>query len=145
MAYAAQQDVINVGFPATSFGTVTPAQVAAILQSVSDEMDGYFRGRWGYSAVPLLTWDMQITAACARIGAYEVALVRGFNPANKADVTLKTRADASREWCLAVQHQQAHPLVTLANANAPGGAQPILSTYSVVDLSSGAQGRNRGW
>ncbi len=145
MAYAAQQDVINVGFPATSFGTVTPAQVAAILQSVSDRMDGYFRGRWGYSAVPLVAWDEAVTETCAQIGAYRIAVVRGFNPGNKADKVLADQADAGWAWCLAVQHQQAHPLVTLANANAPGGAQPILSTKSVVNLSNGWAGRNRGW
>lgn len=145
MAYAVKQDIVNVGFPATGFGSITDAQVSAILQDVSDRMDGYFRGRWGMTAVPLVAWDSTVRGMCARIGAFEVACVRGFNAANRADVQLKDREREAWEWCDKVQRQQIHPLVTLANANAPGAVQPNLVSSSVVNLSSGGTARNRGW
>ena len=147
MAYATQQDLFNVGFPQTAIGPLTPTQINAALQDASDELDTYFRGRYGDGPSPLLaTWDSQVTCSVAKIAAYRLMRIRGFDPANGADDMFVKDRDEAILWCRDVQRQQAHPVVTVNSAAAlKGSAQPIITTSSCVAVATGQRGRMRGW
>lgn len=145
MAYASTTDVQNLGVPAQAIGFLTPTQQNAILQSASDYADTFFRARWGNRAVPLVAWDTAVTEAVAKIAAYRMIRVRGFKSNASADNELRQAHDDAVNWLHLVQRQQAHPSVTLAQANAPGSIQPNLTSTSVVNVLSGATAAKRGW
>ncbi|HTQ46660.1 MAG TPA: phage protein Gp36 family protein [Polyangiaceae bacterium] len=145
MAYASITDVQNLGVPAQAIGFLTDTQQNAILQSASDYADTFFRARWGTHAVPLLAWDSSVTEAVAKIAAYRMIRVRGFKSNASADNELRQGHDDAVNWLHLVQRQQAHPSVTVAQANAPGSQQPLLISSSVVNVLSGSTGPNRGW
>lgn len=148
--YATQTDLTNSGFPAAAIGNLTTAQVAACLQQASDLADSYFRARWGSAAVPLTAWDTSVTSACVKIAALLVMRTRGYSAQSLADSNFQKGYDEAVTWLRDVQRQQAHPNVTLANETTgpnPGARlqQPAVSSFSVVDLSSGSTAPNRGW
>lgn len=144
MAYASQTDLTNVGLPANALATLTTQQISAALQSASDRADAAFRARYGINSVPLVTVDSTIVQAVAKMAAYELMVVRGMKPGGPDWELFKTRYDDAIAYLDRIQRQQAHPLVTLAGgASAP--QQPNLASSSVVNLSNGASGTNRGW
>lgn len=144
MSYASQTDLTTVGLPASALGTLTTQQINGVLQSASDYADTFFRARWGTNAVPLAAWDTSVTLAVAQIAAHWLLRVRGYSPNSTADQRFQQGFEEAVEWLGKVQRQQAHPNVTLAS-NATKTQQPNLVSTSVVDLSNGATGNNRGW
>lgn len=145
MAYCTGQDIINLALPVGNLAPLLPIQVSAICDAVGTFADAFFRGRWGYAAVPLVTWDSSITYATAQISAFRIMIVRGLKPDASDWKIYKAANDEGMDFLNKVQRQQMHPLVTLANGNAPGGQQPNVISSSVVDLSSGGTAANRGW
>jgi hypothetical protein len=145
MPYAQQSDLLALVIRPQNLQPLTMGNVQPILQTVSDDMDGHFRGRWGYSAVPLIAWDSSITYYAAIESTVRLYELRGVSPKSEDDKWLEKWHKRWENFCNAVQRQQAHPLVTLANGTAPGGAQPIVTSSSVVNLANGASGPNRGW
>lgn len=146
MAYAAQSDLTNYALPAQAQGQITPQQMSTALQDASDELDTYFRGRYGDGPSPLLlTWDTQVTKAVCCIAAYNLMVVRGYDPDSGADPTFKNRRDEAIAWCRDVQRQQAHPLVTVSGTPLAGSVQPNLISSSVINLATGCRAPNRGW
>jgi phage gp36-like protein len=146
MAYAALSDFFTYGMPSQAQGQITNAQILAALQDASDELDGYFRGRFGDGPSPLLlAWDTQVTKAVCKIAAYNVISVRGYDPTSSSDVSFKTNRDEAIFWCEKVQRQQAHPIVTVAGTPLAGSVQPNLISSSVVNLATGARAPQRGW
>lgn len=147
--YCSGADIVALALPIPALRNLTSVgtdPVARACQTAGDFSDSFFRGRWGYTAVPLLAWDTFITRANAQIAAFWLMRgPRGLKPDSPEFAILKSEYDEAVKFLNDVQRQQAHPLVTLANANAPGGVQPNLITGSVVNLSSGAVARNRGW
>ena len=143
--YASTTDVVSVGLQANVLARALPSQVTACLIEASDEADGYMRGRWGMSAVPLLVWDNSIRGNVARMAAFKIVNVISINP----DSDDYKRADKMRamaeDFFDEVQRQQRHPLVTLASGQPPGQQQPGISTVSVVNLATGGTQANRGW
>ena len=144
MAYASQTDLTNVGLPAVALGNLTVAQQTAALQNASDRADASLRARYGNTAVPLLAWDSTITQAVAKIAAFDLMVMRGMKPGGPDWELFNMRFQDAIGYLNAIQRQQAHPLVTLAN-NSTAPQQPNLTTSSVVDLSTGATQTNRGW
>jgi phage gp36-like protein len=147
--YCSGSDIIALALPIAALRTIASVgsdPVARACQTAGDYSDAFFRGRWGYTAVPLLTWDTSITRANAQIAAYWLMRgPRGLDPSGKEYQLLRDEYKEAVDYLDKIQRQQAHPLVTLSNANAPGAVQPNLVTSSVVNLSNGAVARNRGW
>jgi len=144
MAYAALSDLLAVGMPAQSLAQLSPTQVSAMLQNVSDYADSFFRGRYGDGPSPLLlTWDSQITEAVANIAAYRLIRLRGVDP-DKPNPFEAARIEAV-VYLDKVQRQQAHPLVTISGSPLAGSVQPNLVSSSVVNLATGRRAPNRGW
>lgn len=145
MPYITITDVYNLGVPQQALQSVTVAQQNAELQAASDVADGYFRARWGTNAVPLVAWDTSVTQAVAQIAAYKLCRIRGYRGNAGSDTELRIGYEDAIKWLGQVQHQQAHPKVTLAQTGAPGTPQPNLTSTSVVNVMTGATGKNRGW
>lgn len=144
MAYATQADLTNVGLPAAALATLSAGQISAVLQAMSDHADAAFRARYGTSAVPLAAWDTTITEAVAKLAAFRLMVIRGMKPGGPDWELFRTGWVDAEAYLDRIQRQQAHPQVTLAgNATAP--QQPNLTSTSVIDLSNGATGPNRGW
>lgn len=145
MSYCQDADLLALIIRPQNLQPLPMGNSAPVRQSVSDDMDGHFRGRWGYSAVPLLAWDTSITYYAALESTVRLYDLRGVNPKSSDDKWLERMHQRWLDFCDGVQRQQRHPLVTLANTSAPGGAQPIVISSSVVNLATGARGPNRGW
>lgn len=141
MAYATPSDLITVGLPATALGTLSPAQQQAALNTASDEVDSYLRGRY---ALPLQGWGNEIREATAAIATYKLMLVRGYNPESGADQNFAERYAMTISWLRDVQRRAAHPNVTPAVDPAPDYAQPVVISSSVVTAAGGV-GPSRGW
>ena len=144
MAYAQPSDLVLIGLLPTALGPLSPQQVAAALQTASDRLDGYFRGRYGDGPSPLLaTWDTEVTRAVCKMAAYDLMAQRGLDP-----TTPNPFAAANAEaiqWCKDVEHSQAHPLVTINSGPLPGSQQPIVTSFSVTQVATGKRAPNRGW
>jgi phage gp36-like protein len=145
MGYASQTDLANVGLSTNALGQLSQAQINATLQSASDYADTFFRARYGQAAVPFTQWDTSVTEAVAKIAAYRLVCLRGFNPNSAADLNFRVQNNDAVAWLNSVQRQQAHPLVTVAVANQPGSVQPNLNSFSVVNLANGGRAPTRGW
>lgn len=146
MSYASIADLVVYGLPSTALGSLTTDQKQAALDTASGEIDSYLRGRYG---LPLATWGVEITKACAVIAAYELMNVRGFNPAAGADSNLELRHQKTLAWLSDVQHQAAHPNVQSAVVPelppATQAARPLLISSSTAAVGSGQTAANRGW
>jgi phage gp36-like protein len=145
MAYAQQPDLITVGFNANVQGTLTLGQINAALQNASDFADGFFRARYGAGSCPVLAWDSSVIEAVAKIAAYRLIVIRGYNPNNSGDVNFRLQFDDAVRWLGMVQRQQAHPNVTPATTSGNGAVQPQVISKSVVNVSNGGTAPNRGW
>ena len=141
-AYAELSDLYNYGAPQKAFGQLTDGQKEAALEAASRTVDTYYRARF---QLPLSSWDKQTTKVTAQIATYDLLSIRGYNPASGSDVNIKDRYDAAITWLEKVAKQQAHPEVTAAQIDVPAVTQPMVISSSVVNLSSGSTGRNRGW
>lgn len=142
MGYASLQDLYTYGLPATALGSLSAATQQAALDAASVKIDEHIGARY---ALPLLSWPSSFPEYAAKIAAYQLISVRGFNPASGADVNLRDRyLDAMRELKM-IQNQQMHPNVTPSTGQSPTYDQPTLLSSSVVNLMNGATAQNRGW
>lgn len=143
--YAQISDLITYGLPSTALGVLTTTQQNAALEQASRKLDSFFAARYGNDGVPLLEWDTNVTEACAKIAAYDLLVVRGFNPASGADINIRNRHDDAMRWAEKVQKQQAHPRLVPAVPTQPTYQQASVVSQSVVNLSTGRRCFNRGW
>lgn len=143
--YASVTDVVSVGLQANVLSRLQPSQQLACIVDASSEADAHFRGRWGYTMVPLLAWDALITGAVARLAAFKMICVSGINPDSVDYKIGRQLFDDAMETLNDIQRQQLHPNVTLANGALPGQQQPNVVSYSVVNLATGGTASNRGW
>lgn len=142
MAYGSLTDLYTFGAPQQAFGALTDAQKLAALDAASRKIDSYLRGRY---QLPLVAWGTEITECMAKIAAYDLICVRGFNPAAGADANLRIRYEDATAFLGAVQRQAAHPDVTPAASPSAAYSIPLVISSSAVAAGSGARGTNRGW
>jgi phage gp36-like protein len=140
--YAALGDLTVYGMPATALGNLTTTQQTDALIAASSEMDSYFRGRY---SLPFTAWGVEVTECCCKIAAYHLLNIRGYNPASGADVNILNRYTAALMWLREVQRQAAHPDVTPGSGAVPSYNQPLVISYSVIDVQSGARAPSRVW
>jgi len=142
MGYASLADLTIYGLPATALGNLTVQQQQDALDTASDEVDSYLRGRY---ALPLQDWGVEIRKATCVLAAYELMAVRGYEPGAGADPVLQNRYNETIAWLNKVQRQAAHPNVTPAQNQVPDYNQPTVISSSVIDVFSGRRAANRGW
>ena len=105
-------------------------------------MDSYFRGRY---SLPFIAWGQEVTECCAKLTAYHLLSVRGYNPAAAADVNIRDRYTDAIDWLNKVQRQAVHPNVTPQPSQTPQYNQPFVTSFSVISTATGQKAPQRGW
>ena len=142
VAYGTLADLYKYGAPERALGGIPDATKEAELETASQIVDSYFRGRY---SLPLASWDAATTEATCKIAAYNLLATRGYNPAAGADPNIRDRWVDAIEWLRRVQKQQAHPNVVSLSPNEPSATQPMVLSSSVVNVATGATASRRGW
>jgi phage gp36-like protein len=141
MSYGTLADLTNVGLPATALTNVPSGTQQASLDAMSSRMDDYFGGRY---SMPLLSWPFSLNYCCAVMAAYDLMVVRGYNPSAGADVNFRDRYEDQIRWLEQVQRQCAHPAVVQSPSSTNYAAPQVISS-SVVSVVSGCRRPTRGW
>lgn len=142
MGYAVLADLYRYGAPATAFGTISDADRQLGLDEASSKVDEFLAARY---PLPLISWPVSITEYACRIATWNLLSVRGYNPATGADSNIEKRAEEAIADLTLIQKQQLHPAVVAQPAQATVYAQPAVFSFSMIDVSSGATGSDRGW
>lgn len=135
--------------PQTALGSRTVADVDDALVTSSADMDDSFRGVY---PLPFATVGASVSRRCADHARYLFMSGRGYDPQADADKQIAADEAAYQVWVDKVQRRVLFPDVTIdptaqmpTSLNPHGAAQPAVTSYSVVDVSSGCVAGNRGW
>lgn len=144
--YCQPQDVIDLALPSQALASgIRSGQLLPVCQSVTDDFNAAFAARWGYTGVPLLSWDTSITFHAAQMAAYRFMIARGLNPKAPDWAIFKAGFDEATCFVEAVQRQQKHPTVILATGVPGIPLEPTVITSSAINMANGDTARNRGW
>lgn len=88
-------ELLSLGAFATTLSDVSAGQRADAISAASSVVLSYLRKRYG---LPLVSWSDDVRRATAHIAAYDLIVLRGFNPANGRDVVARERAIDARDW-----------------------------------------------
>lgn len=123
--YIVPSDISTYGVNGAALTGIPFAEQTAACVAVSAEADASFRARYN---LPLVAWGQDVRAMLARIAAYELLVVRGFNPELGADTNLAMRAESARAWLRAVARQEQHPDVTATPPQVTAYDEPRIIT-----------------
>lgn len=84
----------GLGIPAAALGSVTPTKKVEQLAATTELASGILAGRYD---LPIVAWGGDLTMATAKIAAYELLSVRGFNP-DGDDSNVRTRYEDAMKW-----------------------------------------------
>ena len=118
-------DIARYGVNGAALAGIPSQDITDVCLAVSEEADAAFRSRYN---LPLLDWGTDVRSQLARIAAYELLVVRGFNPELAADQNLLARADAARAWLRGVARQEMQPNVTASPPQVPAYDEPRITT-----------------
>jgi phage gp36-like protein len=108
-AYCTVDEVKRYGVNGSALTGIPTQTIEDTILAISSEADSAFRSRYN---LPLISWGVDVRSNVARIVAYELLVVRGFNPELGADTNIASRAEASRAWFRAVARQEMQADVT---------------------------------
>ena len=135
-SYATTSDLAAYGLPSAVLSTIDPATQQEALDAASAKADGYIRSRF---VLPLKTWGLDLRQAVAKLAAYDLMSVNGFNPEAGADENLRMRAQDAEKWLANVGKGEISPAFT---DSSPTVGADGLSKPSGPRLTSQA---SRGW
>jgi phage gp36-like protein len=124
-AYISKTDIERFGLNGYALEGIPAQTITDTCLAVSEEADAAFRARYN---LPLLSWGSDVRACLAKIAAYELLVVRGFNPEVSADQNLAIRAADARAWLRAVARQEMQPNVEPSPPQVPEFDQPRITT-----------------
>jgi len=124
-AYITATDISRFGLNGYALDGIPAQTITDTCLAVSEEADAAFRSRY---QLPLLAWGTDVRACLAKIAAYELLVVRGFNPELNADQNLAQRAADARMWLRAVARQEMQPNVTPSPPQTPDLDEPRIIT-----------------
>ncbi len=125
VAYATLTDLYAFGLPLVAMGSVSVATQQRILDGRNDFADDKMRARY---RLPLQTPypDSLIQNICM-LAAWDVLMVRGYNPGAAADVNIANRGQMAIDWFDGVERQRTHPnVIEAAGGDSPGFAAPLV-------------------
>src|SRR3954471_19101593 len=119
VAYATLADVYAFGLPLVAMGSVSTATQQRILDERNEYADDKMRARY---KLPLQTpYPVSLVQNICMIVAWDILMVRGYNPGAAADVNIATRGEMAINWFNDVERQRAHPnVVEAAGSTDPG-------------------------
>jgi phage gp36-like protein len=106
ISYANLVDLDTHGLPAAAVASVTQAKRCEALAAASEEADGKLAVRFD---LPLSAWGVDLTKCIAKIAAYEILSVRGFNP-DGADANVRDRYLDAMKWLDGVAKGSTEPI-----------------------------------
>ncbi len=124
-SYATPSDMVRFAINATALAAVSTGDKQAALDAASSYADSKLRGRF---SLPLSAWGDDLRRVVCWIAAYDLMVVRGFNPILGADSLLRTRYDDAVKWLDGVERQNIHPDVTPAPDQSPKYDAPKVTT-----------------
>lgn len=104
--YATTTDLARVGIGAAALSGVSTAAQEAALDAASALADGYLCSRF---TLPLSAWGADLTGAVARMAAWEVLRVRGYDPQAGGDEAVRLGYTDSMRWLEGVQAGRVSP------------------------------------
>ncbi len=122
--YATIANLYVYGLPLVAMGSVSVATQQSILDGRNDFADDKMRARY---KLPLQApYPASLIQNICMLAAWDVLVVRGYNPAAGADVNIVTRGEQAMKWFDDVERQRAHPnVVESSGGGSPGYAAPM--------------------
>lgn len=122
--YATLTHLYAYGLPLVAMGSVLVATQQTILDGRNDYADDKMRARY---RLPLQTpYPVSLIQNICMLAAWDIIMVRGYNPAAGADVNIAARGELAMKWFDDVERQRAHPNVVEASGGGnPGFAAPL--------------------
>jgi phage gp36-like protein len=122
-AYATLADLYAYGMPLVAMGSVSVPTQQKILDGRNDYADDKMRARY---RLPLGTpYPESLKQNVCMLAAWDVLMVRGYNPGTGADTNIAARGELAMKWFDDVERQRAHPNVVEAVAS-PGYPAPLV-------------------
>ncbi len=122
-SYATIEDLKECGLPAGALAGLPFTVMDRALQDRSDYLDGYIGDAATLPIAP--PYPPVLVRMVCHLAAWDLLLIRGFNPAASGDAAIQYRAEAAERWAVRVANKQ----VTLnVNQASPPSEQPSVET-----------------
>jgi phage gp36-like protein len=123
--YASLSDLYAYGMPLVVMGSVSAATQQKLLDGRNDFADDKMRARY---RLPLLTpYPVSLIQNICMLAAWDVMMVRGYNPGAGADINIEARGNMALKWFDDVERQRCHPDVRESTGpDMPGYAAPAV-------------------
>lgn len=96
----------GLGIPAAALATVSTSKKAEQLAATTELASGILAGRYD---LPIVAWGIDLSMAVAKIAAYELLSVRGFNPDGE-DTNVRKRCEDAMRWLADVASGKISPV-----------------------------------
>lgn len=125
VAYAVLADLYVFGLPLVAMGSVSTATQQRVLDARNDFADDKMRARY---KLPLQApYPDSLKMHICMLAAWDILMIRGYNPSAAADVNIATRGELATKWFDDVERQRAHPnVIESSSPDAPGYAAPLV-------------------
>ena len=131
MAYAIRADLERLALPARALEGLsdTPEEVDAVvtesLSGASGFIDDYLNSRY---TLPLTAWGEGLKRATCLVAAYDIMVVRGYNP-QFFDENLRLRYEDILKWLANVAAGKLSPdIVDSSTPEQPGVSAPLVES-----------------
>ncbi len=111
---------------AQAFTNTSDAVINAALSRRSRWFDGFLVRKF---TLPLVAWEDDLTGYTIDAAAYDIMTVRGYNPDNGADVSLRLRYEDAASWAKSIPLNTT-PMVTDSSGSAIPGQGPTSPRVS---------------
>lgn len=138
VAYAILADLYAFGLPLVAMGSVSVATQQRCLDARNDYADDKFRARY---KLPLLTpYPDSLKLNICMLAAWDLLMIRGYNPGAAADVNIATRGELAMKWFDDVERQRAHPDVRESTGpETPAYAAPLVISKALQGWYPGTE------
>lgn len=111
--------------PLTAMGSVSTTVQQRCLDGRNAYADDKMRARY---KLPLQApYPDSLKQHICMLAAWDVLMVRGYNPSAGADVNIATRGEMALKWFDDVERQRAHPdVIEAAGSTDPGYPSPLI-------------------
>lgn len=106
ISFANLEHLDGLGIPAAALSNLAASKKAEQLAATTELASGILAGRYD---LPIVAWGIDLSMAVAKIAAYELLSVRGFNPDGDDDNVRKRYEDAMR-WLADVASGKISPV-----------------------------------
>lgn len=130
--YATTTDLVRTGIAAAALTGVSTASQEAALDAASAVADGYLCSRY---TLPLSAWGADLTGVVARMAAWDILRVRGYDPQAGGDAAVRLGYTDSIKWLEGVQ----------GGRITPQGVVDATPSDEATEQTSVITNRRRNW